>query len=81
MKIEKVKKSNIPNIDFDNLNFGSVFTDHMFTCSFKKGKWVNPEIKPYQPILISPSARVFHYGQACFEGMKAFKDQNDKVWC
>ena len=80
MKIEKVKKSNIPNIDFDNLNFGSVFTDHMFTCSFKKGKWVNPEIKPYQPILISPSARVFHYGQACFEGMKAFKDQNDKVW-
>jgi len=80
MKIEKVNKSNISNIDFDNLNFGSVFTDHMFICSFKNGEWSNPEIKPYQPISISPSARVFHYGQACFEGMKAFKDQDNKVW-
>ena len=80
MKIEKVKKSNISNIDFDNLDFGSVFTDHMFICSFKNGEWTNPEIKPYQPISISPSARVFHYGQACFEGMKAFKDQKNKIW-
>ena len=80
MKIEKVNKSNISNIDFDNLNFGSVFTDHMFMCSFKNGEWSNPEIKPYQPISISPSARVFHYGQACFEGMKAFKDRSNKVW-
>jgi len=80
MKIEKVKKSNISNIDFDNLNFGGVFTDHMFVCSFKNGEWTSPEIKPYQPILISPSARVFHYGQACFEGMKAYKDKNNKIW-
>ena len=80
MKIQKIEKSNISNIDFDNLTFGAVFTDHMFVCSFKKGEWSNPEIKPYQPISISPSARVFHYGQACFEGMKAYKDQNDKIW-
>ena len=80
MKIQKIEKSNISNIDFDNLTFGGVFTDHMFVCSFKKGEWTNPEIKPYQPISISPSARVFHYGQACFEGMKAYKDQNDKIW-
>ena len=80
MKIEKVKKSNISNIDFNNLNFGSVFTDHMFISSYKKGKWSNSAIKPYQPISISPSARVFHYGQACFEGMKAFKDSNNKIW-
>ena len=80
MKIQKIEKSNISNIDFDNLTFGGVFTDHMFVCSFKKGEWTNPEIKPYQSISISPSARVFHYGQACFEGMKAYKDQNDKIW-
>ncbi|MGY8946181.1 MAG: branched-chain amino acid aminotransferase [Flavobacteriales bacterium] len=80
MKIKKIEKSNLSNIDFDNLTFGDVFTDHMFVCSFKKGEWTNPEIKPYQPISISPSARVFHYGQACFEGMKAYKDQNDKIW-
>ena len=79
MKIEKVNKSNISNIDFDNLNFGSVFTDHMFICSFKNGEWSNPEIKPYQPISISPSARVFHYGQACFEGMKAQTSKDGRV--
>jgi branched-chain amino acid aminotransferase len=48
MKIKKIEKSNLSNIDFDNLTFGDVFTDHMFVCSFKKGEWTNPEIKPYQ---------------------------------
>jgi branched-chain amino acid aminotransferase len=80
MKIKKVIKSNISNVDFKNLNFGSVFSDHMFCCSYKNGKWTNAQIKPYQPIQISPSARVFHYGQACFEGMKAFKDKKNKIW-
>ena len=80
MKIKKVIKSNISNVDFKNLNFGSVFSDHMFSCSYKNGKWTNAQIKPYQPIRISPSARVFHYGQACFEGMKAFKDKKNKIW-
>jgi len=41
---------------------------------------VNPEIIPYQPISVSPASRVFHYGQACFEGMKAYKDINNKIW-
>ena len=52
----------------------------MFICHFKNGSWLDPEIKPYQPIKIEPSASVFHYGQAVFEGMKAYKDNNGKVW-
>ena len=80
MKIEKVKNSKISSVDFDNINFGSVFTDHMFECSFKNGSWMSPEIKPYQPIIIDPSARALHYGQACFEGMKAFKDNSNCTW-
>lgn len=80
MKIEKIKKSNISNVDFNNLDFGTVFTDHMFECSYRNGQWVDPQIKPYQPISISPSARALHYGQACFEGMKAFKDESGKTW-
>ena len=52
----------------------------MFTCDYVDGKWINPEIVPYQPISVSPASRVFHYGQACFEGMKAFKDDNNNVW-
>jgi len=80
MKIKKVDSSRINSVDFENLNFGVVFSDHMFTCDYVDGNWINPEIVPYQPISVSPASRVFHYGQACFEGMKAFKDDNNNVW-
>jgi len=80
IEITRIEKSKINDIDFNNFSFGSVFTDHMFECDFVDGKWVNPRIKPYQPISIEPSASVLHYGQAIFEGMKAYKDKNDEVW-
>lgn len=80
MKIEKIKESRINTIDFKNLDFGGVFTDHMYSCDFIDGEWINSEITPYKPITVSPASRVFHYGQACFEGMKAFKDNDDKTW-
>lgn len=72
--------SKISSIDFENLAFGNVFTDHMLTCDFRDGAWQKPEIKPYAPFLIDPSAKVFHYGQAIFEGMKAYKDENNAIW-
>lgn len=71
--------SKIEKVDFDNLIFGRVFTDHMFVCDFKEGAWQKPQIIPYQPLTIDPSARVFHYGQAVFEGMKAYKDTNGQI--
>ncbi len=80
IKIIRIDKSKIQDVDFDNFSFGSLFTDHMFECDFINGKWTNPTIKPYQPISIEPSASVLHYGQAIFEGMKAYKDKNDVVW-
>ena len=80
INISKILKSKISDVNFDDLSFGSTFTDHMFECDFIDGKWVNPRILPYQPILIDPSASVFHYGQAVFEGMKAYKDKNKKLW-
>jgi branched-chain amino acid aminotransferase len=78
--ISKVSNSKINEIDFENLTFGSVFTDHMLVCDFKDGVWQKPEIKPYAPFLMDPSSKVFHYGQAIFEGMKAFKDEQDAIW-
>ena len=78
--IVRANSSKIDDVDFENLTFGSVFTDHMLVCDFKDGKWEKPLIKPYEPFLIDPSAKVFHYGQAIFEGMKAYKDENDDVW-
>ncbi|MBP2284682.1 branched-chain amino acid aminotransferase [Flavobacterium sp. CG_23.5] len=81
-KIETIKAaaSKINEVDFQNLSFGSVFTDHLFECDFINGEWQKPVIKPYAPFLLDPSTRVFHYGQAIFEGMKAYKDVNDDIW-
>ena len=78
--IVKASSSKIDSIDFENIAFGNIFTDHMLICDFKEGVWQKPVIKPYEPFLIDPSAKVFHYGQAIFEGMKAYKDENDDVW-
>ncbi|MFN4198826.1 MAG: branched-chain amino acid aminotransferase, partial [Flavobacterium sp.] len=80
IEITKVKQSKINEIDFENINFGNVFTDHMFICDYREGAWQKPVIKPYEPFMIDPSAKVFHYGQAIFEGMKAYKDNDDQVW-
>ena len=70
----------INDVDFENLSFGTVFTDHMLVCDYNDGVWQKPVIQPYAPFTIDPSAKVFHYGQAIFEGMKAYKDDNDDVW-
>ena len=78
--IVKSESSKINEVDFENLSFGNTFTDHMLQCDFKNGAWEKPIIKPYEPFLLDPSAKVFHYGQAIFEGMKAYKDENDGVW-
>lgn len=78
--IRKVEKSRVDQVDFDNLVFGNIFTDHMFECDYKDGVWHNPTIRPYGPLTLSPAAKVFHYGQAVFEGMKAFKDDEGKIW-
>lgn len=78
--ITPISTSKIDSIDFENITFGNIFTDYMMVCDFKNGEWQKPEITPYEPFLLDPSAKVFHYGQAIFEGMKAYKDENDEVW-
>ena len=78
--INKAEATKIGSVDFENLSFGNTFTDHMLLCDFRNGEWETPVIKPYEPFLIDPSAKVFHYGQAIFEGMKAYKDEHDDVW-
>ena len=80
LKVTKIAESKINQVDFSNLAFGTVFTDHMFVCEYKNGKWQTPEILPYGPLQMDPSAKVFHYGQAVFEGMKAYKDDNGDIF-
>jgi branched-chain amino acid aminotransferase len=80
IEITKVNTSKIESIDFNNLAFGQVFSDHMLTCDFKDGKWELPKIEPFAPISLMPSAKIFHYGQSVFEGMKAYKDASENVF-
>ncbi|UED81614.1 MULTISPECIES: branched-chain amino acid aminotransferase [unclassified Lysinibacillus] len=64
----------------DQLGFGQFFTDHMFIVDYTEGKgWHDPRIIPYQPLSIDPSAAVFHYGQAVFEGLKAYATVDNEV--
>lgn len=80
INITKRTDTKINNVDFNNLIFGTVFTDHMFYCDYKDGQWQQPQITPYQAMSFDPAARVFHYGQAVFEGMKAYKDEEGKIF-
>lgn len=79
MKITKVAKSRISEVDWDNLSFGSVFTDHMLVMDYEDGAWKTPEIMPFGNLMMHPATSVFHYGQALFEGLKAYRHENDDV--
>ena len=50
MKVQISKSTTINSVDFSNLSFGEIFTDHMFECDFENGEWKEPKIIPYQPI-------------------------------
>lgn len=73
--ITKAERSKLQELSLDNLPFGRYFSDHMLEADYENGEWKNIEIKPYQPLLLSPSVAAIHYGQAIFEGIKAYKDQ------
>ncbi|MBR4874629.1 MAG: branched-chain amino acid aminotransferase [Clostridia bacterium] len=62
------------------LGFGKHFTDHMFVMDYSTEKgWYDPRIIPYGPFEFEPSCMVFHYGQAIFEGLKAYKSADGGV--
>lgn len=76
ISVTKAETSKLNNLDLENLPFGRFFSDHMLEADYENGEWKNIEIKPYQPLLLSPSLAALHYGQAIFEGIKAYKDRN-----
>ena len=66
--------------DPKTLQFGKVFTDHMFLLNYETGKgWHDPRIVPYAPLQLEPSCMVFHYAQEVFEGMKAYRTPDGGV--
>jgi len=80
INITKVITSKINEISLENIPFGKYFTDHMLEADYQDGEWKNVEIKPYQPLLLEPSIAALHYGQAIFEGIKAYKDEDGNAF-
>lgn len=80
MLIDKISTSRISQVNFKQLGFGRYYSDHMLFCRYIDNRWEEPVIKPFQKIYFYPNTLVFHYGQAVFEGMKAYKDQNGKIF-
>jgi branched-chain amino acid aminotransferase len=73
IRITKAQKSRLPEVDFNNIPFGRVFSDHMFVMDYEEGEWGDFRIEPFGHFSVHPAAMALHYGQAIFEGMKASK--------
>ncbi len=73
-EVQKAMSSKLQQIDLENIPFGKVFTDHMFVVDYYNNKWQEAKILPYGKLELSPSISALHYGQAIFEGMKAYKN-------
>lgn len=71
--------SHLSSVNWENLPFGRIFSDHMFVMEFTDGKWQQGEIKPFGPISMHPAMSAIHYGQSIFEGMKAYRNQHNEV--
>ncbi len=69
-----------PKPDENNLGFGTIFSDHMFNMDYSPEKgWHNPRIEPYASFVLDPATMVLHYGQGIFEGLKAYRTEQDKI--
>ncbi|MEO8412838.1 MAG: branched-chain amino acid aminotransferase [Ginsengibacter sp.] len=77
--VTRAERSKINSMSLENIPFGKYFTDHMLEVDYEDGEWKTVEIKPYQPLLLSPSLAALHYGQAIFEGVKAYKNQEGEA--
>jgi branched-chain amino acid aminotransferase len=79
INIERIKQSRVSEYDINDVPFGKCFSDHMFIAEYSDGKWQNAHIKPYGNEPMSYATSSFHYGQAIFEGMKAYKNEKGEV--
>jgi branched-chain amino acid aminotransferase len=79
IKIEKTAHSRVSEYDVNNVPFGKCFSDHMFIAEYADGKWSKSYITPYQDMPMSYAMSALHYGQAIFEGMKAYKSESGEV--
>ncbi len=78
IKVTRTTASRLSEVDFDNIAFGRVFSDHMLVADYRDGAWQSPEIVPYGAFQLTPATTTLHYGQSIFEGMKAYRNADGK---
>lgn len=78
IKVTRTTASRLSEVDFDNIAFGKVFSDHMLVADYRDGAWQTPEIMPYGTFELAPATTALHYGQSIFEGMKAYRNVDGK---
>ena len=79
ISITKSAESKISQVDFNNLQFGKVYSDHMFIADYADGEWKDLRIVPYGNISISPANTTLHYASTIFEGLKANRSENGDI--
>ncbi len=79
VKVTHTKESRVNQVDWANLPFGKIFSDHMLIMDYSNGEWHQPEIVPFGNLSLHPATSAIHYGQSVFEGMKATKTENGDV--
>ena len=78
IQIRRTSQSGLDQVDFNNIAFGRVFSDHMLVADYADGQWKAPVIEPYGRISLAPPMTALHYGQSIFEGLKAYKGANGR---
>lgn len=80
IKVTRTTSPKAKPTDETKLSFGKIFTDHMFLMNYDEGQgWHDARIVPYGPIPMDPAAMCLHYGQADFEGMKAYRTSSGRI--
>ena len=79
IEVRKTTSSRIKDVDWNNLPFGRIFSDHSFIAEFKNGKWDHMRIEPYGLLGVSPASPVLNYGLTIFEGTKAMRNKDNEI--
>ena len=79
IRTQRTTAPRLATLDADHLEFGKLFSDHMFVVDFHDGEWQDAQIMPYGDMAVSPANSALHYGQSIFEGMKAYPQADGGV--
>ena len=79
IRVQRTTHSKLREVDFNKLGFGTYVADHMLICNYANKQWGTAEVKPFGDLTLSPTTLALHYGQAIFEGMKAFRWEDGRI--